>query len=325
LDGHHRFKICLELNVAPKIELEPRIFDDRLDEKQFVLETNLLRRHLPVFLRIITAKPLLQIYREKAQQRMMNGISQNVIDPTQNIGEGIVEDTTGESIAQFAAAVHSNPETVRQALYIEEHATPKRIETVKKGEKTIFRAYNETRQELKPKVETPQLPKGKFRTLVIDPPWESKMVLKKVRPNQVEFPYPTMSLEEIEKLPIQELAVEEGCHVYLWATHKYIPDALRIFEKWGVKYQCLLTWVKPVGISPFSWMYDTEHVLFGRIGNLALLQMGVKLSFHAPVTRHSEKPDVFYEKVKQVSPEPRLEMFQRKPHDGFKGWGNEAE
>jgi len=36
-------------------------------------------------------------------------------------------------MVQFAAAVHSNPETVRQALYIEEHATPKRIETVKKG------------------------------------------------------------------------------------------------------------------------------------------------------------------------------------------------
>jgi len=45
---------------------------------------------------------------------MMNGISQNVIDPTQNIGEGIVEDTTGESIAQFAAAVHSNPEKAQQ-------------------------------------------------------------------------------------------------------------------------------------------------------------------------------------------------------------------
>jgi len=57
---------------------------------------------------------LLQIYREKANQRMMNGISQNVIDPTQNIGEGIVEDTTGESIAQFAAAVHSNPEKAEQ-------------------------------------------------------------------------------------------------------------------------------------------------------------------------------------------------------------------
>jgi len=56
---------------------------------------------------------------------MMNGISQNVIDPTQNIGEGIVEDTTGESIAQFAAAVHSNPEKAEQ----------RRTATLKQGNK----------------------------------------------------------------------------------------------------------------------------------------------------------------------------------------------
>lgn len=325
LDGHHRFQACNELGIEPKVESEPRVFVDELSERQFVLETNLVRRNLPDFLRIIAAKPLLLIYREKAERRMREGISQNVINPTQKIGEGIVKDTKGEAIEQFAKTIQSNPETVRQALYIEEHATAEKIEAVKNGNKSISRAYNETRQEQAPKAETPPFPDGKYRTIVIDPPWETKMVLKDVRPNQVEFPYPVMPLDEIQKLPIKELAFEDGCHIYLWVTHKYLPEAFKLFEAWGAKYQCLLTWVKPVGVSPFSWMYNTEHVLFGRIGNLDLLKMGLKLSFEAPVIRHSEKPDIFYQRVRDASPEPRLDMFARQPHFGFQAWGNEAQ
>ena len=89
-------------------------------------------------------------------------------------------------------------------------------------------------------------------------------------------------------------------------------------------YQCAMTWVKPTGITPYSWMYNTEHVLFGRKGSLDLMRMGLKLSFEAPVTRHSEKPDVFYERVAAATPGPRLEMFSRSNRDGFVAWGNEV-
>ena len=85
-----------------------------------------------------------------------------------------------------------------------------------------------------------------------------------------------------------------------------------------------MTWVKPTGMTPFSWMYNTEHVLFGPIGNLKLARMGLKLSFEAPATEHSEKPEVFYERVRQASPNPRLDMFARVTHNGFDAWGDEA-
>ena len=71
-------------------------------------------------------------------------------------------------------------------------------------------------------------------------------------------------------------------------------------------------------------MYNTEHVLFGRIGSLTLLKLGVKLSFEAPSERHSKKPDIFYDIVRQVSPGPRLDMFARERKDGFDAWGNEV-
>jgi len=98
-------------------------------------------------------------------------------------------------------------------------------------------------------------------------------------------------LEEIENLPIPDLADPNGCHVFLWVTHKFLPKGLELFEKWGVKYQCALTWVKPTGMTLFSSMYNTEHILFGRVGSLQLLKNGLKLAFQAPITKHSEKPE----------------------------------
>lgn len=165
---------------------------------------------------------------------------------------------------------------------------------------------------------------GTFSTIVIDPPWPMEKINRDVRPNQKAMDYPTMELDAIRDLPMSELAASEGCHLYLWTTHKFLPEAMQMVEEWGFRYQCLMTWVKNVGITPFSWMYDTEHVLFARRGSLDLTQLGLRLSFSAPVTKHSEKPDVFYERVAQASPGPRLEMFARRPREGFEPWGNEV-
>jgi hypothetical protein len=44
LDGHHRFRACSELDIEPRTEIKR--FADLLDEKTFVVECNLKRRHL---------------------------------------------------------------------------------------------------------------------------------------------------------------------------------------------------------------------------------------------------------------------------------------
>lgn len=165
----------------------------------------------------------------------------------------------------------------------------------------------------------------KYQTIVIDPPWPVQKILRDMSPNQDVFDYPTMTIEEIAKLSIANLADPEGCHIYLWVTHKFLPDGLQLFEQWGVKYQCLMTWVKNVGFTPFSWMYSTEHILFGRIGSLPLLRKGLRLDFRAKVGKHSEKPQEFYDLVIQASPNPRLELFARRQREGFDVWGNEID
>jgi len=166
--------------------------------------------------------------------------------------------------------------------------------------------------------------------VVIDPPWPMQKIEREKRPAQgVELDYltSTLSIEQLKSedwLPVRGALAPDGCHVYLWVTHRFLPAGLELFDAWGVHYQCVMTWVKNVGPTPFSWMYDTEHVLFGTKGGLRLEQLGLRLSFSAPVEGHSVKPDVFYERVAAVSPGPRLDMFARRTRDRFDPWGNEV-
>jgi N6-adenosine-specific RNA methylase IME4 len=70
-------------------------------------------------------------------------------------------------------------------------------------------------------------------------------------------------------------------------------------------------------------MYSTEFVLFGRIGTLPLIKKGEKTLFRGVRREHSRKPVEFYDLVKLVSPEPRLNMFTRETIGGFDSHGNE--
>jgi len=167
------------------------------------------------------------------------------------------------------------------------------------------------------------LPVGKYSCLVVDPPWEMQKILRDVRPNQVAMDYPTMSLEDLVQFPVPDMAAEDS-HLYLWTTHKHLPDALYLAEQWGFHYQCLLTWVKNIGFTPFSWMYSTEHVLFCTKGDLPLLDIGRRVDFVGKVREHSRKPDEFYQLVLDVSPGPRVDVFARENHVGFTAWGNEV-
>jgi len=170
----------------------------------------------------------------------------------------------------------------------------------------------------------PELSEGKYRCVVVDPPWPMKKILRRQRLMQTEpLPYSTLSLKQIKALPVQDL-MADGCHIYLWVTQRFLPAGLEILKAWKVKYQCVLTWVKNVGFTPYSWMYSTEHVLFGRRGSLPLMKLGERLDFHAKTSGHSRKPDVFYELVTRVSPLPRINLFAREHRPGFVSWGNEV-
>ena len=174
-----------------------------------------------------------------------------------------------------------------------------------------------------------------YRTIVADPPWhyDSWPTSPARVPAGAVFDgrrtpikYPTMTVGEIAALPVRDLAAD-GCHVYMWTTNKYLPDAFGVLKSWGVRYSQTLIWCKtPMGKGPGgAFAQNAEYVLHGRVGSLAHLEKQDSVWFNWPrTTVHSKKPDAFLDMVERVSPGPRLEMFARRNRLGWDTWGNEA-
>jgi N6-adenosine-specific RNA methylase IME4 len=319
LDGRNRYRACTELGIT--LKTKPYIGNSPV---AFVLSLNLARRHLnasQLACAALTAMPMLEAEAKERQAEHAGtapGKSANTCGTISTSESGKARD---EAAKQFGV----NPHYIQDAKKLQAQE-PELLEQVRKGTLTIPQARQQVaRQRTNAPAITPAMPTGKYRCIVLDPPWPMQKIEREKFPDQgLELDYPVMSLDEIAALPVADLAEPDGCHVYLWVTQKYLPDGLRLFDGWGVRYQCVMTWVKNVGFTPFSWMYSTEHVLFGRIGHLDLLRLGMRLDFSAPRTVHSAKPDVFYNTVREASPSPRLEMFARQPREGFAVWGNQV-
>ena len=79
LDGHTRYEICQKHGLRYRTEV--REFDSELDEKIFVVEVNLKRRHLTDMQKIIMAEPLEKLIAEKAKQRMLSTLKKGEASP----------------------------------------------------------------------------------------------------------------------------------------------------------------------------------------------------------------------------------------------------
>jgi N6-adenosine-specific RNA methylase IME4 len=157
-----------------------------------------------------------------------------------------------------------------------------------------------------------------FSAIVIDPPWRYYKVGTR---GAAEDHYPTMSLEELAAL---ELPAADDAHLYLWVTNGFLREGFDLLDAWGFTYKTTLTWCKPqIGMG--NWFRNsTEHVLFGVRGKCPTLRNDVPTHFTANRTRHSAKPESFYDLVESCSAGPWLEMFARRRRFGWHVWGNEA-
>ena len=154
---------------------------------------------------------------------------------------------------------------------------------------------------------------GKYRTLVIDPPWEYDWLSEQAgaKPG-----YATMTHEELLNLDVGQWA-EEDCHLYLWTTNNFMVRATELMLMWGFAHKTILTWVKPkLGLGVY-FRNTTEHVLFGVRGELITRATDIPTHFDAPIGKHSEKPEKFYEIVRRASYPPYGEVFQRLKRPDF--------
>lgn len=173
--------------------------------------------------------------------------------------------------------------------------------------------------------------KGKYKTIVVDPPWPMEKVNMIARTEENIFDYQVMTLAQIandrNRLPIRRLMNKSGCLVFLWTTQKFLPEAYNIMKAWGLKYLFTMVWAKGRGRQLAGLpQFNCEFVLAGRMGNLNFVDTkAFKTLFDGEARNHSQKPKEFYQLLKRITPEPRIDMFSREKHRGFDQYGNETD
>jgi N6-adenosine-specific RNA methylase IME4 len=176
--------------------------------------------------------------------------------------------------------------------------------------------------------------KGKFATILADPPWRFANRTGKVAPEHKRLNrYDTLTFEQIGRLPVKDAAADK-CHLYLWTPNALLTEALAVLKSWGFAYKTNLVWHKirkdggPDGRGVgFYFRNTTEMILFGVRGKMRTLAPG-RSQVNIVKTRkreHSRKPDELYDIVEACSPGPYLELFARGGRKGWTCWGNQAE
>jgi N6-adenosine-specific RNA methylase IME4 len=232
----------------------------------------------------------------------------------------------GEAVAQAAKIAHTNRQYVADAAKLMKE-DPEEFQRVKAGEITlpdVRRRMKEARKAavvVKIRNEPRALPTGPFRVIVIDPPWRYEARAEDVT-HRARSPYPDMSLEEIQALPVAELA-HDDCILWLWTTNAFVFETPALLRAWGFEYKTKLTWFKD-RIGTGNWLRgQTEDCLLAVRGKPVVTLTNQSTSLAAPAGEHSRKPDKFYAMVESLCPGNKLEMFARQPREGWQSWGAE--
>lgn len=179
------------------------------------------------------------------------------------------------------------------------------------------------------------LPEGPFACIAADPPW---IYTHSTRKTEVpgtgwhgpgERHYPTMALNDIKNMPVASVTASD-CICFVWTTNVMLRQGFDVLAAWGFDYRGMITWAKTdrAGRPFFGMGYwvrgATEHMIFGVRGKVKPLSKREVSYFTAPVREHSRKPDEAYSLIERLVPGPRLELFARRPREGWAVWGNEV-
>jgi len=125
LDGHTRFEICQELGLEVKYRIQD--FEDKEEEKRFVLSANVNRRQLTSYQRVELSYQIYLIEKIKAKKRHYRGE-----DFGKNLG------SAGEIVGR---SIGLNRNIVTKAVYILEHGDRRLQRKVRSGKLSIDKAY----------------------------------------------------------------------------------------------------------------------------------------------------------------------------------------
>lgn len=181
----------------------------------------------------------------------------------------------------------------------------------------------------------------KYSAILADPPWSYRMYSEKGQAKSPEAHYDTMSLPDIARLPVGQLAGPD-CYLFLWSTWPHLPQALHVMRQWGFDYVTGGSWTKRT--QSWSLAFGTGYVLrsasepflVGKIGrpeiasrsqrNVILAPEDLPDTIEALRREHSRKPVEMRQLIDQLLPRGYFcELFAREPWAGHDVWGNQTD
>lgn len=326
MSGHRRWRAAKAIGLE---EVPCRVvgYSDELEEQEALIEFN-RQREKTFIQKMKEAEKLKEIESERARRRQAQGH----FNAPQYTGKPPVVATLpqlekGKTREKVAEKIGMKPRTFEKAAKVWEAAkqgnevAEKLVEKLDKGEKTISAAYMELRRVEKQKeLQAPPPPEGKYRVIYADPPWRySNSGFAMSAENQ----YPTMETEEICKLPVEELALDNSV-LFLWTTAPMLEDAFKVIKAWGFTYKSNFAWVKNKHTGGFYCYGQHELLLIATKGSMLPKKEGMRASVvFAERREHSKKPEEFYDIIESMYNGPYIELFARNKRNGWEGWGAE--
>lgn len=312
VDGRHRLKAAKQLNL-PNVPIIDAPLNGEKPEV-YMLKAAVLRRHLTDDQRAIIAALWKEENRTKPEIKTRDDKGR-ILPSALRRADG--SDTGHPTRAEATEFFKVPRRKIDQASYVQTH-NPDLANKVHSGDIALSNAYRQAKApEERQRIEAIKPPQGTYQVIVVDPPWPFNS--RRGDPTrQGMIPYESISLEEIKALKIP--ATNDSV-LWLWVPNAFLHDAFHVLEAWGFTYHTTLTWAKNfIGLG--DWLGgQTEHCLLATKGNYRVFRSNESTLLTAPKTKHSEKPDMFYELVERLCPGTKIDMFARKKREGWTCWG----
>ena len=315
VDGHHRYKAAQGMGLKTVPVIDAPLGNDTAFG--YMISAAMLRRHLDKDqLGILAAKWA------EDNQKAHSGLKG--VSAPRGAETNDVSPTRSEALTKF----NVTRKTFDEAKWVIKH-TPDEVPLImnptagapKRKLSKIKRNYQKQEDQKKADAVAPvKVEQGVFNCIVIDPPWKLE---GEYDPDYYRGApgYAQMSLEDISAMKIP---ADDNCVLWLWTTNAYLRDSFDLLEGWGFQYKELLTWGKN-SIGTGVWLRgQTEHCLLAVKGQVPWMLNGQSNLLIADKMGHSIKPEAFYTLVDSLCHGAKLDMFARKPREGWEVWGNVA-
>jgi len=176
-------------------------------------------------------------------------------------------------------------------------------------------------------------PKKKYKIIYADPPWTFDTRSEKGKGRSPEKHYSTMTLKDIEKLPVGELA-DKDCVLFMWCTDPLLHKQIPLVESWGFTYKTVaFYWAKTnrksngffTGLGYWT-RANPEICILATKGKPKRVDGGVDRLVVSERREHSRKPDRIRDDIVRLCGDlDRIELFARTKTPGWDIWGNQID